>query len=70
MSGENPLIKPIKGYTIAVYKLVEPGESANLLMEEDLRLTKVGGAHITNADSLLMMIEDAVFKEENRGDSG
>ncbi len=70
MSGKVPLILPIEGYTVAVFKKVEPDEQANCVFEEDLKLSKVGGAHITNVDSLVMMIEDAVFKEENSGDSG
>ena len=64
MSGEAPLIEAIEGYQISVWK--ENGMTITI----PLKLTKVGGAHITNADSLVMMIEDAVFKEENSGDSG
>jgi len=66
MSGESPLISPITGYTVAVFKLVEPDQPANCVMEEDLKLSKVGGAHITNVESLIMMIEDAVFHEEDK----
>lgn len=70
MSGETPLVEPIEGYSIAVFKKVQPDEPANCVFEEDLKLSKVGGAHITNTDSLVMMIEDAVFAEENNGDTG
>jgi len=55
------LTDPIKGYTIAVFK---EGSDHNPIFEEDLRLNKVGGAHVTNPDALIMMIEDAVFIEE------
>lgn len=67
MSGETPLANPIKGYTIAVFKLVQPDEASNIVLEVDLKLNKVGGAHITNAESLITLIEDAVFKEEQHG---
>lgn len=67
MTGKSPLIEPIEGYTVAVFKSVESGEPTNLVSELDLKLTKVGGAHIVNPDSLIMMIEDAVFKEEENG---
>lgn len=66
MSGETPMLEPITGYTVAVYKLVESDRSACCIMEEDLKLSKVGGAHVTNADAIIMMIEDAVFKEEEK----
>ena len=64
MSGETPTLGPITGYTVAVFRLVESGQPANCVMEEDLKLSKVGGAHVTNAEAIIMMIEDAVFKEE------
>ena len=51
------LVEPITGYTVAVFK-------GNPITELDLKLSKVGGAHITNADDLIMMIEDAVFNWE------
>jgi hypothetical protein len=63
MSGKTPLVEPITGFTIAVFKTVQPDESANVIYEVDLKLNRVGGAHITNAESLIMMIEDAVFGE-------
>lgn len=65
MSGESPKIGPITGYTVAVFK---EGCGNNPVMEEDLKLSKVGGAHITNAESLIMMIEDAVFQNEDNYD--
>jgi hypothetical protein len=61
MSGETPLIGPIEGYRIA---LTKEGE---VIDDFQLKLSKVGGAHITNAEDLIMLIEDAVFKEENSG---
>lgn len=62
MSGEAPLIGPIEGYYITVYR---EGRSLPLLVEK-LKLGKVGGAHITNPEDLIMQIEIAVFKEEER----
>lgn len=67
MSGETPLAEDIKGYTIAVFKLVENDQPTNVVMEVDLRLGKVGGAHVKNPEDLIMLIEDAVFKEEQSG---
>ena len=55
------LVEPITGYTVAVFK---EGDKGNPITELDLKLSKVGGAHITNADDLIMMIEDAVFNWE------
>ena len=66
MSGKTPLVEPIAGYTVAVFRLVESGQPANCVMEEDLKLSKVGGAHITNAEALIMLLEDAVFQEEEK----
>ena len=63
MSGKTPLVHAITGYTVAVFK---EGCGNNPIMEEDLRLSKVGGAHITNVESLVMMMEDAVFQEEKK----
>ncbi len=62
MSGSTKLAEPIKGYTVAIFKK----GGSNPIFEEDLRLSKVGGAHITNPDALIMMIEDAVFHEEDK----
>jgi hypothetical protein len=60
MSGESPLIGPIEGYRIALTKEY----AGEVIADFQLKLSKVGGAHITNAEDLIMMIEDAVFKEE------
>jgi len=68
MSGENPLIGPIEGYTIAVFKNdTDKGDVLfyTRILEQDLKLSKVGGAHITNVEDLVIMIEDAVFQKEN-----
>ena len=46
--------------------MVESGQPANCVMEEDIKLSKVGGAHVTNAEAIITMIEDAVFKEEKK----
>lgn len=62
MSGETPMVEPIEGYTISVFK--HDTNEGDVIWEQDLRLNKVGGAHITNAESLIMMIEDAVFQKE------
>jgi len=58
------LASPIKGYTISVFKHQGADRSPYLVTELDLKLNKVGGAHITNPESLIMMIEDAVLEEE------
>lgn len=59
----NGLVR-IKGYTIAVFRADGSDKSAHVVMEEDLKMTRLGGAHIINGESLLTMIEDAVFNEE------
>ena len=58
MSNENPLVGPIEDYRITVWR--QNGTALTI----PLKLNKVGGAHITNAESLIMQIEDAVFKME------
>lgn len=63
MSGESPLVGPITGYKITITNQNTP--EGDVILEQDLKLNKVGGAHITNAEDLIMMIEDAVFNWEN-----
>jgi hypothetical protein len=65
MSAKDPLALPIEGYRIALLKESSPdAEFTTRIADFQLKLSKVGGAHITNAESLITMIEDAVFKEE------
>lgn len=63
MSGEAPLANKIEGYTVSVFKA---GNKTLCVDEFDLKLSKVGGAHVENPKDLIMLIEDAVFKEENK----
>jgi len=63
MTGETPKIEPITGYKITITNQNEA--DGEVILEQDLKLSKVGGAHVTNADDLIMMIEDAVFNWEN-----
>lgn len=60
MSGSTDLAEPITGYTVAIFKK----DGNNPIFEEDLRLNKVGGAHVTNPEDLIIQIEDAVFNNE------
>lgn len=62
MSQNNQQAEPIEGYTVAIFKK----DGNNPIFEEDLRLSRIGGAHITNPEALIMMIEDAVFHEEDK----
>lgn len=64
MSGEAPLVEPIKGYMITVTQYGPTGDEF-IALETPLQLNKVGGAHVKNPDDLIMMIEDAVFTLEN-----
>mgnify|MGYP001814680161 CR=1 FL=1 len=59
----NPLIESIMGYRIVVMKNAEP-EAFTQAPVIELRLSKVGGAHVTNPEDLIMQIEDAVYKQE------
>ncbi len=61
MSGEAPLVAPIRGFHITITN--QNTEDGEVIHESELKLSKVGGAHITNADALIMIIEDAVFGE-------
>jgi hypothetical protein len=64
MSSKDPLILPIEGYRIA---LVKEGEEFNTHIKDfPLRLSKVGGAHIKNPEDLIMLIEDTVYKQEQK----
>lgn len=67
MSGEAPLVMPIKGYYITVTD--HNNDTGEVLFESELRMNKAGGAHITNAEDLIMIIEDAVFTQEKENDS-
>ena len=66
MSGEAPLIQPIEGYTISVFR--NDDDEGELIMETDLRLSRMGGAHIQGVADLIMIIEDAVFTAEKSRD--
>jgi hypothetical protein len=59
MSATNP----IKGYEITV-GYYRPDGDYRLLKKICLRLNKTGGAHITNKEDLIRLIEDAVFTNE------
>jgi hypothetical protein len=63
MSGSTKLVEPIEGYTVSIFW---EGGGDNPIYEDDLKLSKVGGAHITNPDSLITLLEDAVFKHEEK----
>lgn len=67
MSGEAPLVMPIKGYYVTVTD--HNNDTGEVLFESELRMNKTGGAHITNAEDLIMIIEDAVFTQEKENDS-
>lgn len=56
--SKDPLVLPIEGYRIALLKEGEPVDDFNL------RLSKVGGAHVRGVADLITQIEDAVFKQE------
>lgn len=62
MSGETPLMAPIKGYYITITN--QNDDDGEVIMESELNLTKVGGAHVKNPEDLIMMIEDAVFNDQ------
>jgi len=58
MSNKPTLTDPLDGYRIKVTRY--DGTVANL----ELKVNQVGGAHITNPEALVVMIEDAVFNHE------
>jgi hypothetical protein len=62
MSGETPLAAPIDGYEVIVIRR-EPDKYKQVKVIR-LNLNRVGGAHVTNAESLIQQIEDAVFLNE------
>lgn len=68
MSGEIETLGTINGYLITVMKIGPTGDTF-VCLEADLKLNKTGGAHITNAESLIAMIEVAVFMEEEEMNS-
>lgn len=62
MSGEAPLVEEIKGYVITITDQNE--EDGKVIHESELKLGKVGGAHVRGVADLIMIIEDAVFTQE------
>lgn len=66
MSGEAPLVQPIKGYFITITD--QNTEDGEIIHESELRLSKCGGAHVQGIADLVMLIEDAVFKQEESRD--
>lgn len=65
MSGETPLAEPVTGFYITITN--QNTVEGDVIHESELKLNKCGGAHITNAESLIMIIEDAVFGEIGDG---
>lgn len=59
---EVPLTSPIEGYQLMV--VAPHGLGQFEVARFDLKLSRVGGAHVTNKESLIQMIEDAVFINE------
>jgi len=64
MTGKTPLVGNIDGYTVSVFK-ADPDKTV-IVDEFDLKLSRVGGARITNPESLIAQLEDAVFKQEEK----
>lgn len=64
MSGEAPLIQPIRGYFITITD--HSDGSGDIVHESELKLNKCGGAHIQGVADLIMIIEDAVFSAEEK----
>ena len=64
MSGSTKLAEPIEGYRIHIVNKRQQMAGANV-HTIPLKLNKAGGAHITNPEDLIQMIEDAVFHEED-----
>ncbi len=62
MSGEILTRKLIEGYVITITN--QNTEEGDVIFEQGLEISKLGGAHIINPKDLIMMIEDAVFVEE------
>lgn len=53
----------IEGYTIAVFKNEGPDKAPKVILEEDLRLSDLGGGVLKNPGDLTFKIQDAVFNE-------
>lgn len=58
----NPLVEPITGYFITITD--QNTEAGDVIHESELKLSRVGGAHVRGVADLIMLIEDAVFKQE------
>ncbi len=61
-SGEVKLATPIDGYELIIVRR-KPDKYSQVKII-NLKLNKVGGAHITNPEDLIKQIEDAVFLHE------
>lgn len=56
------LVEPITGYFITITD--HSDGSGDIIHESELKLRKVGGAHVHGVADLIMIIEDAVFTAE------
>lgn len=59
----NKLVTPIEGYVITITN--QNKDDGEVVLEIPLRINQVGGAHLTNPDDLVMMIEDAVYNDRS-----
>lgn len=57
--SNNPMIDPIEGYELVlVYRKPDLHRQVRTF---PLNVGKTGGAHIKNAESLIVMLEDAIY---------
>ena len=62
--SQNPMNDPIEGYELVlVYRKPDLHRNVGSF---PLNLGKTGGAHIKNPESLIVLIEDAVFNNEQK----
>ena len=59
---------PLKGYEVNIGHYNGRGDF-RLIKTIPLKLNKLGGAHVTNKEDLIRLIEDAVFNNEKEEDS-
>lgn len=64
MSNDKSTTLPIEDYEINVSHS-EPGKFT-LVKTIPLKVNSLGGAHITNKEDLIRLIEDAVFNNEKK----
>lgn len=62
--SQNPMIDPIEGYELVL--IYRKPDLHRQVRSFPLNVGKTGGAHLKNAESLIVQIEDAIYLNEHK----